>query len=221
MDVGIALRSRRTVRAFLNRPVARDTLEAILSDALHTPSWANTQPWEIFVAAGEVLERIRRISEQRTIEKVASNTDVPFPGSWPVECRARTKELDAGRAAIRGTTPADPAFHRDFIRANRRFFDAPCAVYLAMDQTLGNWSMFDLGAICHAITLAAQEHGVESAIAINLVVYPDVLREELGIPRNLAIVIGIGLGYADPSDPEDAFRSNRRPLAGAVRFSGV
>ena len=221
MDVGDALRARRTVRAFLDRPVPRETIEAILSDALCTPSWANTQPWEIFVAGGETFERIRRVSMQRTQAKIPSNPDVPFPGAWTPECRERTKELTEGRAEVRGTTPEDPAFHHDFLVANRSFFGAPCAVYLCMDQTLGAWSMFDLGAMCQSITLAAQDHGVDSAIAINLVVYPDLLRDELGVPRELLIVIGIALGYPDSGDPEDAFRSARRPLSDAVRFMGT
>lgn len=221
MEVGDALRERRTVRAFLPRPVSRETLEAILTDALRTPSWANTQPWEAFVAGGETFERIRRVWAERTLAKTASNPDVPFPGAWPPACRDRTKELTAGRAAVRSMSTEDPAFHHDFHMANRRFFDAPCAVYLCMDQTLGAWSMFDLGAMCQSICLAAQDHGVESAIAINLVVYPDVLRDELRIPRDLLIVIGIALGYADPDGPEDAFRSLRRPLGDAVRFVGL
>ena len=115
----------------------RETLEAILGDALRTPSWANTQPWEIFVAGGEVFERIRRVSEERTLAKSPRTPDVPFPGAWTAECRARTKEFTAGRAEVRGTTTEDAAFHHDFLMANRRFFGAPCAVYLCMDQTLG------------------------------------------------------------------------------------
>ncbi len=221
MHVGEALQARRTVRAFLDRPVPRETLEAIISDSLRTPSWANTQPWEIFVAGGPVFEEIRRIYGQRTLEKIPSNPDVDFPASFTAECRARTKELTAGRAAVQGTSPDNPAFHHEFHMANRRFFGAPCGVYLCMDQSLGAWSMFDLGAMCQSITLAAQDHGVESAIAINLVVYPDVLRDQLEIPRELLIVIGIALGYADPAGPEDAFRSVRRPLTDAVRFVGI
>jgi nitroreductase len=221
MDVGDALRARRTVRAFLPRPVPRETLETVLADALRTPSWANTQPWEIFVTGGDVFERIRRVSEERTIAKIASNPDVPFPGAWTAECRARVKELTAGRAEVRGTSTEDASFHHDFLMANRRFFEAPCAIFLALDQTLGSWSMFDLGAMCQSIVLAAQDHGVDSAIAINLVIYPDVLRDELQIPRNLLVVIGISLGYADPAGPEDAFRSVRRPLDDAVTFVGI
>jgi len=220
LNVTEALWNRRTVRAFLDRPVPRETVEAILSAALRTPSWANTQPWEIWVAAGEVLERIRRASLERTHAKVPSHPDLPFPGGWPEVCRERTKQLTAGRAQVAGTTPEDPAFHRDFLEANRRFFGAPCVVYLCMDRSLGHWSMFDLGAMAQSIMLAAQDHGVDSAIAINMVCYPDLLRKELAIPAELAIVIGIGLGYADPLGPEDSFRSERRPLPEVVRFVG-
>jgi hypothetical protein len=99
--------------------------------------------------------------------------------------------------------------------ANRRFFGAPCVVYLCMARTLTQWSVFDLGAMCQSITLAAQDRGVESAIAINTVCYPDALRAELGIPDDLLIVIGIA-----PSDPEYSFRSARRTLAEVVRFKG-
>ncbi len=221
MDVDTALRSRRTVRGFTRRPVPRETVQAILDAALRTPSWANTQPWEIYVAGGEVLEGIRAAFVERTIAKVPSTPDVPFPAAWPAACRARTKELTAGRAAVRGVGPEDPAFHHGFLMANRRFFDAPCAVYLCMDRTLGTWSIFDLGAMCQSIALAAQHHGVDSAIAINLVVYPDLLRAALGIPDGLLIVIGLALGYVDPSDPEDTFRSTRRPLGEAVTFVGM
>jgi nitroreductase len=221
MDVSTALQNRRTVRAFLDRPVPRTTVEAILADALRAPSWANTQPWEIWVAGGETLERIRRASVERTRRKAPSQPDLPFPGGWPEACRERTKELTAGRAAVAGTTTDDPAFHRDFLDANRRFFGAPCIVYLCMDRSLGVWSVFDLGALSLSIMLAAQERGVDSAEAINMVCYPDLVRAELSIPDELLIVIGIGLGYADPEGPEDRFRSERRPLSEVVRFVGM
>ena len=70
MDVFEALQRRRTVRAFLDLPVPRETLETILGAALRTPSWANTQPWEIYVAGGEVLERVRATFVERTRAKV-------------------------------------------------------------------------------------------------------------------------------------------------------
>ena len=59
MNVIDALRARSTVRAYKPDPVSRDTILKIMKAATRAPSWANTQPWEIFVAAGEALERLR------------------------------------------------------------------------------------------------------------------------------------------------------------------
>jgi nitroreductase len=81
--------------------------------------------------------------------------------------------------------------------------------------------MLDLGMLAQSIMLSAQDHGVESAMAVNLVCFPDVIRSELGIPEELLIVIGIALGYADTSDPSDGFRSSRRSLHEAVKLVDV
>ncbi len=185
--------------------------------ALRAPSWANTQPWEIYVAGGEALERIRKAYMERTEQGTAARPDLPFPEKWPDACRERTRALTAGRAEILGVAPDDAQFRQDFLESNRRFFGAPTVVYLCMDRCLTSWSILDLGMMAQSIMLAAQDHGIDSAIAVNLVCFPDVIRTELGIPEELLIVIGIALGYADASDPSDRFRSARRSFAEAVK----
>jgi len=52
LSVQNALKDRRTTRAFKPDRINRGVIAKILEPALHAPSWANTQPWEIFVAAG-------------------------------------------------------------------------------------------------------------------------------------------------------------------------
>ena len=53
----------------------------------------------------------------------------------------------------------------------------------------------DIGSLTQSIMLAAQQYGVSSAIAFMFASYPDLVRAELDIPDNLAILIGIALGY--------------------------
>jgi len=221
MDVVEALESRRTVRSFLREPVPTKTLRAIIGAALRCPSWANTQPWEIYVAGGDALERLREAFVERTHQEVAMQPDLVFPTEWPSVCRERTRALSAGRAEFLGVSPGEPGFRQDFLESNRRFFGAPIVVYLCMDRCLSPWSIFDLGMMTQSIMLAAQSHGVESAVAVNLVAYPDVIRSELGIPEDLMIVIGVALGYADRSDPSDGFRSSRRTFEEAVELVDV
>ena len=170
------------------------------------------------MVGGEKLERIRSGSVERTARKVPSAPELSFPGGWLAAQRERTKALTAGRAEIAGVSGDDPGFHEDFVNSNRRFFDAHCVAYLCMLRALSSWSIFDLGMMAQSIMLAAQEHGVDSAIAVNFVVYPDLIREEIDIPEDQMIVIGIALGFVDGSGAEDAFRSTRRELDDAVRF---
>ena len=53
-----AIRSRHSVRSFLDRLVPRDTLEHILNGARYAPSGTNTQPWQVYVLGGEVKEAL-------------------------------------------------------------------------------------------------------------------------------------------------------------------
>ena len=221
MTVTEALTTRRTIRAFKPDRVSRHLLEKILGPALHAPSWANTQPWEIFAAAGEPLERLRKAYAQNLKDCVPRDPDIAIPKEWPDACRTRMETLKAERTALLEQECKDPATLPDLMQMNYKLFNAPVVIYLCMDRCLTPWSLFDLGAMSHGIMLAAQEQGIGSAVAVTLAAHPDLIRTELGIPDNLAIVIGIALGYPDLDSPQNKFRSARRSLGEAVRFKGL
>ena len=65
MDTIKAILDRYSVRDFKPYQVPKETLLKILEAATHSPSSGNTQPWEIFVAAGQVTEKIRQIYLER------------------------------------------------------------------------------------------------------------------------------------------------------------
>ena len=77
MDILEALESRFTCRAFKPDPVKQETIIKVMEEATRSPSWANTQPWEIFVAGGDVLERIRRAYMDYFSRDEPSNPDIP------------------------------------------------------------------------------------------------------------------------------------------------
>ncbi len=220
MNISDALTVRRTIRAFKPDAISRGLLVKILKPALHTPSWANTQPWEIFAASGEPLERLRKAYAEKLKNCVPRNPDITMPKEWPDACRTRMETLKAERTELLEQTCKDPAILTDLMQINYRFFNAPVVVYLCMDRCLTPWSLFDLGAMSHGIMLAAEEQGVGSAVAVTLAAHPDVIRRELDIPDSLAIVIGIALGNPDHDSPQNKFRSKRRSLEDVVRFIG-
>ena len=53
-----ALTSRRSVRAFLPKPVDRTVIAQILTLARQAPSGSNIQPWKVWVTAGSKRDQI-------------------------------------------------------------------------------------------------------------------------------------------------------------------
>jgi nitroreductase len=221
MDVVDALNTRFTVRAFKPDPIDRRTLERIMEAALRSPSWANTQPWEIYVAGNEVLNRLREAYLANLKNCVARNPELVAPKEWPAAHKMRMDTLRAERTTVIERTCLDRSILKSLSEMNYHFFHAPVVAYICMDKTLTPWSIYDLGLFSQSLMLAARHFGVDSAPAVTLVAHPDLVRKELKIPEDLQIVIGIALGYADAESPQNKFRSPRRTVQEAVTFKGI
>ncbi len=221
MDVVDALNSRFTVRAFKPDPVDRRTLERIMEAALKAPSWANTQPWEIYVAGGEVLNRLREAYVANLKNCVARNPDLAVPKQWPPALLKRMESLKSERMATLERVCLDKSEIKDLSEMNYHFFHAPVVAYICMDRALTSWSIYDLGLFSQSLMLAARHFGLDSAPAVTLAAHPDLIRKELKIPDGLSIIIGIALGYADAEHPQNKYRTPRRSVLEAVTFKGV
>ena len=221
MDVVEALNTRFTTRAFKSDPIDRKTLERVLEAALRSPSWANTQPWEIYVAGGEVLNRLREAYVANLKNCVARNPDLTAPKQWPPALLMRMENFKSERLATIERVCLDKSTLKDLSEMNYHFFHAPVVAYICMDKTLTPWSIFDLGLFSQSLMLAATHFGLDSAPAVTLAAHPDLIRKELKIPEDLSIIIGIALGYADAGHSQNKFRSPRRPVKEAVTFKGI
>ncbi len=212
MNVTEAIAARHSTRAFLSNPVERDKLESVLKIAARSPSWANSQPWEVFVATGDTLERIKIGYAEKYAVSMPSSPEVPRPKEWPECAKSRQKQLypdmvrDCGDAVDQ------------FGLLNQSMFNAPAVIYICMDKTMTEWSLYDIGAYAQSVMLAAVEHGLSTIPAITLMHYPDVLRRALKIPDNLKLTIGIAIGYADTCNKINNFESARAPIDETVRF---
>jgi len=215
MNVSEALQTRHSCRAFRPDPVGRDALLAVLENALHAPSWANTQPWELFVAGGKVLKEINLAYVENHRNNVPQAPDIPRPKSWPEAFNKRRKELFSGMSLATGEAA------KQFGELNQKFFQAPAVIYLCMDKSLTTWSVFDLGALSQSIMLAAAERGLATMPAVTLIDYPEILRNKLAIPDHLSIIFGIAIGYEDEQHPINKFKSSRRSASEVATIKGI
>src|SRR5215470_17457745 len=65
MEVYEAVRSRHSVRAFTDRPVPREAICRVLSEAAWAPSGSNIQPWHVYVLTGAPLAELKRLAGER------------------------------------------------------------------------------------------------------------------------------------------------------------
>jgi nitroreductase len=56
--VSALIRSWRSLRDFLPRPIPQDVLDAVLEDASWASSWSNTQPYRTAVASGTLRDQL-------------------------------------------------------------------------------------------------------------------------------------------------------------------
>jgi nitroreductase len=220
LDVFEALQTRYTCREFKPDPLSRGKVQSILEAANRAPSTANTQPWEIFAATGEPLDRLREAFMENFQKNMPPGPDLPLSHQWPKELEERRREIMALQQKRAGFHTADTTDSRQHSIHNFEFFKAPAVIYLCMDKTLGFWSIFDLGLFSQSLMLAAKAKGVDTAPAIMLVSYPDLIRDELEIPRRLSIVFGIAMGYGTEKSRPEPFPSPRRGLDQFVRWKG-
>ncbi len=218
MDAESCLRGRRSVRAFKPEPVPRAVLTEVLELASWSPSYKNSQPWEVIVLSGARKEALSR-EMVRLFESGAPGTaDLAPPTGWPPAEEARIARLFQRRRETTGIDLTDPEVVRKSKKANFNFYHAPHAIYLFQEGSLSQWSLFDLGLFAQTLMLAAHAKGLGTVPQAFATDYAKEIKEFLGLPAGKRLVLGFSLGYPDPEAPANRFRTDRAPVAEFVRW---
>lgn len=217
MELIEGIRTRRSIRAYKSTPIPKDILEKILEAASWSPSYTNTQPWEVAVVNGKKKDELYKVLAKMVEAGVPPNREWPQPKSWPPELERRAKEFSVGRIKALGIKGEEEQ-RRAVRQMNANFNGAPCVIFLLMDRTLTSWSAFDMGLFAQTLILAAHSFGLGSCLQAGIINYPDAIREFLGIPKTKLIVLGIILGYPDFEAPINSYRTSRASLDKFVKW---
>ena len=213
MDVLEAMRGRKSTRAYLDKPVARATVEAILDAARWAPSGVNIQPWQVAVVTGATKERIGTDMLAARKAKQPENPDYTYyPAQWEEPYKSRRKASGLALYAALNIGKDDVFARLKAWNNNYRFFGAPVGLLFFVDRTLAQGAWVDMGMFIENVMLAARGHGLDTCPQASLAEYPDIVRGILNIPATRALVCGMALGYADASAPVNGYRTEREPV---------
>ncbi len=213
MNILDAITSRRSVRAFLEQPVAKKTVREILETARWAPSGANTQPWEVQVVLGETR---RRISDALAEARKANEPERPdyryYPEEWfePYSGRKTACGLSMYRAL--GITRKTPESRLEAWNRNYFFFGAPIVLLFSIHEKLAVGSWLDYGMFIQNVCLAARGYGLDTCVQASPADYPDLIRKILCIPPDRIIMGAVSMGIGDPAAPINNYRTSREPV---------
>lgn len=227
MDVIDAIKARKSIRAFKSDPVKLDLLKKIIEQAQRAPSWANTQPWEFAIVTGQKLKAIQEAFVQRGSKGMpGAKPEVAHPYNFPEPYMTRIRSMQSQEGRGRAKEMAPPDFEAMFA-VNARHYGAPCCIYLLInknfvyqDKGVNVWSLYDSGSAVQNIMLLAVNYGLGTIAQAMAVVYPDIIRQELGIPEDKVIALGIAIGYPDLDSPANKDVRGRAPLDEIAKFYG-
>jgi nitroreductase len=219
MNVIEALSTRKSTRAFLDKPIAEETIIKILDAARHAPSGVNTQPWNVAVVRQEKKQELQDKIEQAFRSGQKGNMDYHYyPSEWKEPYKGRRQACGLQLYRTLEISREDRKRQTDQWAANYRAFDAPVMLLFFMDAGLEQGSFLDYGMFLQSIMLAAVDQGLATCPQASLAEYPEIVKQTLGYPEDSILICGMALGYEDHSAVVNSYRTPRESIEAFTRF---
>jgi nitroreductase len=215
-----AVLSRRSCRAFTDRPVEPAAMRRLLETARFAPSGGNLQPWIVHVLSGDSLARFRAMMAPK-IEAAplggAAEYSV-YPPNLKEPYRSRRFKVGEDMFGHIGVRREDKAGRvRQFAR-NYDFFGAPAALFFFVDRTMGPPQWSDVGMFIQSIMLLAREQGLDTCPQEAWASWHAEVASFLGVGAELMLFCGLALGYGDHSAPINRLRAGRAAVEEFASF---
>lgn len=164
-----AIRGRRSIRSYEDRPLDDDTVRAIIDAGIHAPTALGLQPWQFIVV------------RDQSLMKQISDYCKPFL-----------------RAALKDATDEESVRYREILAQEEYtiFYDAP-ALVLVLGDGQNRYSIYDCTLCAGTMMLAARTMGIGSCwigSAEPVAGSPEFLAA-LKVPEGWRIVAPVIFGY--------------------------
>ena len=218
MDAIECIQTRRSIRKFTAESVPQSDLKELIEIAQWSPSYKNTQPWEVAIVSGAKKEELSARLLKQLEAGAPPAPDLPIPGSWPVAEQERIDYLMQKRKELTGLDLTAPEMVAKAKQANFNFYFAPHAIYLYQDASLTEWSIFDMGLFAQSLMLAANAKGLATVPQAFATDYAQEVKDCLGIDSSKRIILGLSVGYPDMESPVNAYRTERSSTDAICHF---
>jgi nitroreductase len=222
MEFDEVVLGRRSIRGYTTEPVPKALIREVLEVAMRAPTSLNTQPWNFYVVAGEVLNRIRSGNVERNLAGVPDSREFRMGPGYVGAHRERQIGVAKQLFAAMDIAREDTAKRHDWVLRGFRQFDAPASIVVTYDRSIegSDIAPFDCGGVVNCIVNAAWSRGLGTVINSQGIMQSPVVRAEAGIADDQVIQTCIAVGWPDESFPANAVVSQRKSVDEAAVFVG-
>ncbi|MBW2709899.1 MAG: nitroreductase [Deltaproteobacteria bacterium] len=212
------VKTRRSVRGFLDRPVPQKIITEAFELAQLSPSNSNIQPWQVFVASGITRDAIRELLIAQFNHGFERNSDFSYPERFDGPYRKRQIDCAVKMWTEMGITREDKIGRISALLRNFELFDAPHIAFFCMEKSFTATVAVDLGIYAQTLMLALTSLGISSCAMGSMRNWSDIPREIFGFGENLGVVFGMAFGFEDTALPVNNLRMTRSPVTECVTF---
>jgi nitroreductase len=231
MKVSEAITSRRSIRAFLDRPVEEDVLRRIIERAARAPSGGNLQPWHIYMLRGEPLTQFKQLMSERVAAEPGGEGAggegvdyVMYPEKMGRAYMERRSTFGEALYTSLGIQRGDRESRSKWMHHNYQFYDAPAGLFCYVSREAGPMQWADLGMYLQSVMLLLREEGLDSCPQAAWARYGRTVSSFLRAPDDQMLFCGMAIGYADAEHPVNTFATERiltKEFATFLGFDGA
>ncbi|MDC3144124.1 nitroreductase [Pelagibacteraceae bacterium] len=201
---------RKSIRAFLDKPVDNKVIEEMLKKASQAPSGGNLQPWKIYVINSSSMDNF--INFQKNWK---GKEEPPYP-IYPEKLKEpyRTSRYEVGEEmyALLGIKREDKVGRLNQMLKNFDFFGAPVGLFCFVDKQMGLPQWSDLGMFLQTFMLLAVDQDLATCAQESWSLKQNCVKEFLKVPDEYLLFCGMAIGYADKNSKINKLQTSRRPI---------
>jgi nitroreductase len=214
MDVSTAVAQRISTRAFKPDPLSEADIRAWLTAAQRAPSGGNTQPWRVIVVTGAAKDEV--IGKAAGVLKdspAGQPTDRPiYPKDLWEPHEARRRRVGEMMYEVLDIPKADRAARIAWFANNFRFFGAPVAVFIVIDERMGHGQWGHTGMYLQTLALLAEERGWGTCLQECWGILRPMLKAHFDLGESEMVWCGIAVGIPDADHPVNSLRAERADI---------
>jgi nitroreductase len=216
MKVSEAIKSRTSIRDFLDTPVNDSLIKSILELSSRSPSGGNIQPWKIYVINNNKMKDFLSFESEWSGDQ-AHDYEI-YPAKLKEPYRTNRYQLGEQMYELLGIPREDKSGRLEQVMKNFNFFGAPAGLFCFVDRQMGPPQWSDLGMFLQSFMLLSKEAGLDTCAQESWSIRSSSVSSFVGAPDELMLFCGMAIGYKNPDAPINKLYSQRQPLKDWATF---